>query len=356
MRSPFTGFVTSRPSGTPVFWCSSAARSSARGPGRLVDVVADRLLVLGARRQPLDLGMLGGEHEEGGAEEGVRAGGEDREVEVEVLAAEDHLGALRAADPVALHRDHVLGPGLEQLEVVEQPLRVLGDPEEPLLELPQLDERAAALAVPVDHLLVRQDGLVLRAPVDGRLAALREPALVELEEDPLRPAVVAGLVGAELARPVDRDAPAHELLAEGRDGLLGRLPRMLAGLDRVVLGRQPEGVIAHRVHDAVAAAAPEVGDGVAHRVGLQVADVRLAGGVGQHFEDVALRLRRIELRGAGVRHHPGVLRLPDELPLALDRLRVVAVRCLTLRHGGQFTSEAAAYIRTTTEGGRACRG
>ena len=355
MRSPFTGLVTSRPSGTPVFWCSSSARSSARGPGRLVDVLAYRLLVLGARRQPLDLRMLGREHEEGGAEERVGAGGEDGEVEVELLAAEDDLGALRAADPVPLHRDHVLRPGLEQLEVVEQPLRVLGDPEEPLLELTQLDERAAALAVPVDHLLVGEHRLVLGTPVDGRLLAVREPALVELQEDPLRPAVVAGLVGAELARPVDRDAPAHELLAEGGDRLLGRLARMLAGLDRVVLGRQPEGVVAHRVHDLIAAAAPEVGDRVADRVGLQVADVRLARGVGQHLEHVALRLRRVELRGPGVRDHPGVLRLPDELPLALDRLGVVAVRCLTLGHGGQFTSERGVYSTDDGKEERGCR-
>ena len=265
------------------------------GPGRLVDVVAYRVLMLGARRQPLDLRMLGGEHEEGGAEERVGASGEDGEVDVEVLAAEDDLGALRAADPVPLHRDHVLRPGLEELEVVEQPLRVLGDPEEPLLELTELDERAAALAMPVDHLLVREHRLVLGTPVDGRLVAVGEPALEELQEDPLRPAVVAGLVGAELSRPVDRDAPAHELLAEGPDRLLGRLPRRLAGLDRVVLGRQPEGVVAHRVHDPIAATAPEVGDCVAHRVGLQVADVGLARGVGQHLEHVALGLRRIEL-------------------------------------------------------------
>ena len=221
-----------------------------RGPGRLVDVLADGPLVLGAGRQPLDLRMLWREHEEGRPEERVRPGGEDREVEVELLAAEDDLRPLRAADPVALHGDHVLRPRLEQLEVVEQLLGVLGDPEEPLLELTQLDQRPAALAVPVDHLLVGEHGLILRAPVDGRLVAVGEAALVQLQEDPLGPAVVAGLVGAELAGPVDRDAPAHELLAEGGDRLLGRLARVLAGLDRVVLGGQPEGVVAHRMQDA----------------------------------------------------------------------------------------------------------
>ena len=79
-----------------------------------VDVLAHLRLGRRAGDQPLQLGVLGREDEEGGAEEGVGTGGEDREVEVDLLAAEDDLGALGAADPVALHRDHVLGPGLEQ--------------------------------------------------------------------------------------------------------------------------------------------------------------------------------------------------------------------------------------------------
>ncbi len=147
--------------------------------GDLVDVLADRLLVRCAGGQPLDLGVLGGKDEEGRPEERVGAGGEDGEVEIELLAAEDHLGALRAADPVALHGDHVLRPGLEQVEVVEQPLGVLGDPEEPLLELALLHRRAAALAVAVDDLLVGEHGRVLRAPLDRCLVAVGETVLEE---------------------------------------------------------------------------------------------------------------------------------------------------------------------------------
>ena len=92
----------------------------------------------------------------------------------ELLAAEDDLGALGAADPVALHGDHVLGPGLEQVEVGEQPLGVVGDAEEPLLEVALLDEGAAALAAAVDHLLVGEHGGVLGAPLDRRLLAVGE--------------------------------------------------------------------------------------------------------------------------------------------------------------------------------------
>ena len=104
--------------------------------------------------------MLGRHHEEGRAEQRVGAGREDRVVDAELAAAEVDLGAVAAADPVALHRLDVLGP-VDRVEVVEQPVGVVGDLEEPLLELAQLDLGAAALAVAVDHLLVGEHGLVV---------------------------------------------------------------------------------------------------------------------------------------------------------------------------------------------------
>ena len=278
--------------------------------------------------EPLELGVLGGEDEEGGAEERVGPGGEDGEVDPELLVSERDLGALRAADPVALHRHDVLGPALEQAEVGEQAVGVGGDPEEPLLEVARLDEAAAALAVAVDHLLVGEHGLVDRAPLDGGVLAIGEAALEELEEDPLGPAVVLGLAGGDLATPVDRDAPGAELAPELLDRLERRLARVLAGADRGVLGREPERVVAHRVDHLVAVAAPEVGDRVAERVVLQMADVRLAGGVREHLEHVGLRLRVVEPGVAGVGHLPGPLLVPQRLPARLDLTRVVR------RHGG----------------------
>ena len=62
---------------------------------RRVDVGADLGLVAGAGGEPLDLGVLGGEDEEGGAEERVGPGGEDREVDPELLAAEGDLARPR---------------------------------------------------------------------------------------------------------------------------------------------------------------------------------------------------------------------------------------------------------------------
>ena len=216
---------------------------------RAIDVLAHLRLVLGAGGEAHDVGMLGRHHEEGGAEQRVRAGREDRIVDADLRTGERHLRALGAADPVALHRLDVRRP-LDRVQVVEQAVGVVGDAEEPLLQLARLDRRAAALAAAVDDLLVGEHGRVLGAPVDRGLLAVGQPALEQLQEDPLGPAVVARLVGAELARPVDRDPPRAHPLLERRDRLAGRLARVLAGLDRVVLGRQAERVVAHRMQHA----------------------------------------------------------------------------------------------------------
>jgi hypothetical protein len=316
---------------------------------RLVDVRPDLLLVPGSRGQALDLGMLGREGEERGAEERVGARGEDGKVEVEVLAPEGDLGALGATDPVALHPDDVFGPALEQLEVGQQPVGVSGDLEEPLFEVSRLDQRPAALAAAVDHLLVGEHGLVDRAPLHLRLRAVGEAGLVQPQEDPLGPAVVRRIGGRDLAAPVDRHAPGLELAAKLGNRGDGRVARVLAGLDRVVLGGEAEGVVAHRVDDLEAVATAEVGDRVADRVDLQVADVGLARGVGQHLERVVLRHRVVEAGLAGVWHLPRAFLGPHRLPAALDRMGVVAVHAPEfmgvhrLTHGG---SERA-YIRRT---------
>src|SRR5690349_17092824 len=98
---------------------------------------------------------------------------------------------------------------------------------------------------------------------------------------------------------------------------------MDAGLDRVVFGRQAEGVVAHRVDDLVARAPAEVRDGVADRVVLEVADVRFAGRVREHLEHVGLRLRSVKAGLAGVWNLPGALVSPDGLPAALDLVWLV---------------------------------
>src|SRR5207302_44184 len=117
-----------------------------------------------------------------------------------------------------LHDADPLGPVLELVEVLEETVGVLGDGEAPLLEATPLDQVVAALAPPVDHLLVGQHGLAPGAPVDVLLLAVSEAAVEELEEQPLRPAVVVGLAGGDLAVPVVDTAELAQLLLHVADG------------------------------------------------------------------------------------------------------------------------------------------
>ena len=81
-----------------------------------------------------------------------------------------------------------------------------------------------------------------------------------------------------------------ERAPKGRDRFVGGLPRVDTGADRVILSRETERVVAHRVQHLVAGATMKVRDRIAEGVVLQMPDVRLAARVGQHFQDVGLRI------------------------------------------------------------------
>ena len=183
----------------------------------------------------------------------------------------------------------------------------------------------AALAQPADDLLVGQHGAQGRAPIDrgldlvgqAMLVAIAldglgpllgdfvgdrqfgdrpaflllgvEPGVEEHQEDELRPAEIAHVGGGQFAVPVVAEAEHLQLAAEVADVALGRGPRMGAGLLGVLLGGQPEGVPAHRVHDAVAPHAAVAADDVGGRIALRMADVQaVAAGIGEHVQDIHL--------------------------------------------------------------------
>ncbi len=307
------------------------------GAGRrgLADVGERLLLARRARDEPRDQRMLRRENEERRPEERVGPRRENGDVEVELVDAEQDLGALRAADEVALDRLRALGPAAPRREVVlEELVRVGGDLEEPLLQALRLDLRAAALAAPIDDLRVGQDGPVVRAPVDRRFLPVGEPGLEEAQEEPLRPAVEGRVVRRELAFPVDRPAELLHLRADRHDVPLDDVAGMPALGDRGVLGRQPERVVAHRTQDDPPVPAAEPGDDVAQRVVEDVAHVEDAGRIGQHLELVVVPDVRTGLRG----RVEGPLVLPDALPLRLDRLRVVPFH-LVLREQKSLSKE-----------------
>ena len=281
-------------------------------------------LVLGAGHELRGERALGRQQEEAHAEERVRARGEDGDLgvggrdAVDVGQREVDLGALGAADPVGLHRADALGPlALEELEVVEELLGVVGDLEVPLGERALLGDGAAAPALAVDDLLVGEDRLAARAPVHRRGVAVDQALLPHLEEDPLAPLVVLGVAGVEHAVVVIGEAHAAHGLGGLVDVLVRPDARLRVVLDGGVLRGQAEGVVAHGVQHVEAAHAGLAGHGVADGVVAGVAHVQVAGGVREHLEHVLLGLARVlfglvELVG-----------LPGRLPLGLDGLGVV---------------------------------
>ncbi len=287
------------------------------------DIVEDFGFVLRSFDQPRYEWMLGREHEEGCAEERVGARREDLDLVPEVVHSKEHVGALGPADPVPLHRQHTLGPLLEQRHLVEEHVGVVGDLEEPLLEVSSLDLGAAALAPPVDHLLVREHRLIVRAPLDRSILPVREALLEEAEEEPLRPAVVLGLVRGEDAIPVDRPAHAFHLRADRGDVPRSFVAGVRALLDRGVLRGQAERVEPHRAHYGEAVATAEVGDDLAQHVVADVPHVQVARRVREHLEHVGLLRVALELLAVRIRHLEGSLVLPDALPLLFDRSWVV---------------------------------
>ena len=213
------------------------------------------------------------------------------------LDGEVDVRALGAADPVALGVDHPVRPRRGQgVQVGQQLLGVLGDPEVPLRQLTLGDLGAAALAAAVDDLLVGQHGLVVGAPVHRGVLAVGQAPLLELQEQPLGPAVVLRVGGVEGAAPVEGQPVVAAGVDRGADVAVGVRRGVLVVADRGVLRGQAEGVEAHRVQHLVAALPPVARDHVVQGEHLGVAHVQVARGVGEHRERVALLARGVVVR------------------------------------------------------------
>ena len=325
--------------------------------------------------------VLGGDDHEGRAEQRVGA----RRVDVEGVEGgadrartghvEAHGRALRAADPVALHRAHLLGP-IDRVEVVGEALTVGGDAHHPLAQVALEDRVVAALGATVrGDLFIRQNRAQAGAPVDGGLghvgeavgvddlrlsravervvvgAVLRanlaglklgdqlgnrtgralgavggrrvgiEPRVEDLQEDPLRPVDVFDVGRRKGAARVVGQAHAAQLAAHIRDVLVRRDSRVLTGLDGVLLGGQAERIVAHRVQDVVALHAAVARERIGRDVTQRVTHVQaLTRGVGEHVENevgLAGGQRASQFTRGVVRIERAQL-LPAVLPLRLD--------------------------------------
>ncbi|OQC23181.1 MAG: hypothetical protein BWX71_02149 [Deltaproteobacteria bacterium ADurb.Bin072] len=280
-----------------------------------------RSLLAGSLRQGLDEGMLRGDAHEGGAVEGVGPGGEDLYVLVGPFYPEADQRARAPADPVALHDEHALRPPFSQtLDVVQELLGILGDPEEPLVVLAQEDLGPAAPALSVLHLLVGEHGLAAVAPVQKGPVLVHEALLVHPNEEELFPPVIIRVAGGELATPVITETHAFELGLHVLHILVGPFLRVHAARDGRVLGGHAEGVPAHGMEHVesfhLLVASHDIADGVVSHM----AHVDPPGRIGKHLEEIVLLSPRVDVH----LEKPGVL--PDLLPLGLYRLRVVVAR------------------------------
>ena len=229
------------------------------------------------------------------AEKRVAAGGVDGYLFVGASAAcQDTKVNQRAgglADPVALHLLDALGP-VERVEIPEKPLGVLGDLEHPLAHGLPDDRMVAALGPAVDHFFVRKYRAKRGAPIDRHLCDIGKPLLVELLEDPLRPAVVLGIGRVDLAVPVVAEAERANLLAETVDVLLRRYRGMGACLDGVLLGGKAERVPAHRMKDVEPLHPLVAAEDVRRGISLGMADVQpCARRIREHVEAVEFLAR-----------------------------------------------------------------
>ena len=261
--------------------------------------------------------MLWRQQHERRAVDRVDARREDLDADVGGGHRERETGPFRAADPVPLHYDDLLGPFGQRLEAGQQLVGVGGDLEKPLLEVAVDDCRAAAPAGAVDDLFVRKHGVVDRAPVDRRALAVGQPALEHLQKDPLVELVVVGRAGGELTFPGVADAQPLELPLHMADVAEGRRLGVRAGFDGGVLGRQAEGIPPERVQHVEPAHPLHPGRDVANDVVADVTDMSVPRRVREHLQAVELRLRLVGL------HLEGTAVGPLLLPFLVELLRLV---------------------------------
>ena len=107
------------------------------------------------------------------AEKGIGPRRKDRDRCAQPIDLKMHFGAFAAANPIALHLLQRCAP-VDPFEVVEQSIRVGGDPQHPLPHRLANHGESPHLAFAVDDFLVRQDRAQFRTPVHGRFAHIRE--------------------------------------------------------------------------------------------------------------------------------------------------------------------------------------
>ncbi len=169
--------------------------------GRLGLILTDLVHIAELIGPLLYIGVLWGDDHICGPIQGVGPGGVYPEL-IPGGGIEVHLRAGGSAYPVLLLEPDPLGI-VHLVQVVYQPLGVLGDLQHPLRFDLVHHLAAAALANAVDHLLVGKHALAAGAPVDVHLLLIGKAVLIELQEYPLGPLVILRVDGGYLPAPVE---------------------------------------------------------------------------------------------------------------------------------------------------------
>ena len=144
--------------------------------------------------------------------------------------------------------------------------------------------------------------------------------LIELQKDPLCPAVIVRISGVDLTAVVKAEAYALELAAEMIHVIAGHLGRRDLVLNGIVFRRQAEGIPADRIEHVIPFHPPLSGDDVDGGIAARMADMQSrAGRIRKLDQTVKLRLAEIILCGKGL------LVFPDLLPLFFNRFRLVGL-------------------------------
>jgi len=146
--------------------------------------------------------VIGGDRQEARPIKRIGAGGVDLHAITQARRRRASEGefqpqALGPADPVLLHQPHLVRPAIQGLQAFDQVVGIVGDAQEPLVQLALLDLGAGAPAAAVDHLFVGQDGHVDRVPVDHGLLAVDQPPGPQVDEPGLLLAIVGDVAGGE---------------------------------------------------------------------------------------------------------------------------------------------------------------
>ena len=278
--------------------------------------------------------------------------------ELHSLESKPDLGAEAFPDPLALLLFGLFRP-FDRVQIFQQTLGIVRDPEHPLAHRLAMARMPASLGTAVVDFLVGQYRAQFGTPPDGNLVEISQtlgvdvvvlfllteplghrkladgtpfalvmivPGIEKQLEDPLSPAIVVGVGGADLAVPIVGKAERFDLPLKSLNVLLRCYRRMSSGGHGILLGGQTESVPSHGVEHIEAGHPAPSGQDIGGRITFRMTDVQSgSAGIRKHIQHVILGLIGVEIRVTRTGCPESVVLLPVLLPFRLDRSGIVTV-------------------------------